>query len=82
MISVEQAQEILAKMGANPTHETVPLRDSLNRILAQKVVSTVDLPPVNKSAMDGFAVMSSDKSSRFKIVETIAAGSVPQRSIK
>ena len=81
MISVEQAQQILATLSVNPATETVRLSDSLNRILARDVASTVNLPPFNKSAMDGFAIVAGDTSPHFKIVETIAAGSIPQQSI-
>lgn len=82
MISVEKARGILAERGVIPAVETVPLPDSLQRILAQDVVSAVNLPPFKKSAMDGFALSKNDGSTRFKIVETIAAGSIPRQSIK
>jgi molybdopterin molybdotransferase len=36
--------------------ETVPLADALNRVLAREVVSDVDWPPFDTSAMDGYAV--------------------------
>ena len=35
--------------------ETVPLRDSLGRILAEPVTAPVDVPPAAVSAMDGYA---------------------------
>ena len=36
--------------------EEVDLLDSINRILAEDVISDVDLPPFDNSAMDGYAV--------------------------
>jgi molybdopterin molybdotransferase len=36
--------------------ERVPLADALGRVLAENVVSPVDVPPFDSSAMDGFAV--------------------------
>ncbi len=36
--------------------EPVPVRAALGRVLAEPVVSTLDLPPFDSSAMDGYAV--------------------------
>ena len=38
----------------------VPLADAVGLVLAENVVSDVDMPPFNKSAMDGFAVAAAD----------------------
>jgi molybdenum cofactor synthesis domain-containing protein len=40
--------------------ERVPLRDSLGRVLARAVVSTMDVPPFARAAMDGYAVRAED----------------------
>jgi molybdenum cofactor synthesis domain-containing protein len=40
--------------------ERVPLSRCVGRVLAEEVVSDVDLPPFEKSAMDGYAVHSAD----------------------
>ena len=40
--------------------EMVPTRESLGRILAQAIVPAIDVPGHDNSAMDGFAVRSSD----------------------
>jgi len=40
--------------------ESVPLFEALGRVLAQDVFSDVDLPPFQKSAMDGYALRSAD----------------------
>jgi molybdopterin molybdotransferase len=60
MHSVEQAREkILASISPLPA-ETLPLSEALGRFLADAVRSTVDLPPADNSAMDGYAVRSQD----------------------
>lgn len=41
-------------------NESIPLADCLGRILAQDVVSGADLPPFDRSMVDGFAVVSAD----------------------
>jgi molybdenum cofactor synthesis domain-containing protein len=40
--------------------ETVPLPSALGRILALNVVSQMNVPPFDKAAMDGFAVIAED----------------------
>jgi molybdopterin molybdotransferase len=81
MISLAEARQILNDIKVSPALETVFLDKARKRILAQQVVSGIDMPPFDKSAMDGYAVISGDDSPRFKIVETISAGSVPQQKI-
>jgi len=41
--------------------ERVNMMDSLGRILADDIISDVDMPPFNKSAVDGFACRMADK---------------------
>jgi molybdopterin molybdotransferase len=40
------------------------------------------MPPFDKSAMDGFAISSKDRSEKFSIVKVIPAGAVPKMKIK
>jgi molybdopterin molybdotransferase len=84
MIPIEEAERIINEInpqpGALPTEE-VPLMDSLGRVLGQDVVSTISMPPFDKSAMDGYAVSTDDDSNKFQIMEIIAAGDVPRKTI-
>ncbi|MGA2174024.1 MAG: gephyrin-like molybdotransferase Glp [Verrucomicrobiota bacterium] len=60
MLSLEQAREqILAAVQPLP-FETVELREGLGRFVAEPLLSTVDLPPADNSAMDGYAVRAAD----------------------
>jgi molybdopterin molybdotransferase len=43
--------------------ERLPLREALGRVLAQEIVPAIDVPGHDNSAMDGFAVRSTDLSS-------------------
>ncbi len=60
--------------------EKVALSDALNRVLAKALVSTVDVPPADNSAMDGYAVNSADVSEsgeiRLPVNQRIPAGAV------
>ena len=56
----EAIADILGRVGPVPRTETVRLEWAAGRILACDVHSDVDLPPFEKSAMDGYAVRSAD----------------------
>lgn len=81
MIPIEEAEKILDKITCRPETEEVGLMDSLGRVLGQDIISTINMPPFDKSAMDGYAVNSKDNSTKFEIVEIIAAGDVPRETI-
>ena len=55
--------------------EWVSVRDALNRVLAEDVISPVDVPNHTNSAMDGYALAGSDLlSADLKVVGTAWAG--------
>lgn len=60
--------------------ETIPLADSLHRVLAKPVHSTIQVPPYANSSMDGYAInlddWNDDPSQLLPISQRIAAGSV------
>jgi len=61
LLSVEQGrQRILDAIPVITDHEQLHLRAGLNRVLAEKVVSAVDVPPFANSAMDGYAIRYED----------------------
>jgi molybdopterin molybdotransferase len=79
MLSVDEALgQLLA--GAKPVAqvEQVPTLEAAGRVLAQAQTSAMDVPPMDNSAMDGYAVRLSDISpdKKLKIGQRIAAGSV------
>ena len=69
------------KSTPKPQVEQVPLLDSLDHILAENVYSDIDMPPFDRSAMDGFAINSKDTSKTFEIIEDIPAGYVPKKCV-
>lgn len=60
MISVEEAQQIALSCARELGQERVTLYTSYNRVLARDVISDMDVSPFDNSAMDGFALRSSD----------------------
>jgi len=80
VIPVEDARaRVLAACRPLPPR-AVPLGDALGRVLAEPVVSGVDVPPFPNTAMDGFAVRAADTAGapvRLEVVGTLAAGADP-----
>jgi len=81
MITIEEAYEIVLK-NANPLEtEKVLFTDSLGRILAEDVKSDIEMPPFDKSAMDGYACRRKDLKNILDIIEVIPAGKIPEKEI-
>jgi molybdopterin molybdotransferase len=76
MIPVDEALRLaLAEIPA-PRAEERELQDALGRVLAAPVISTLDLPPFDQSAVDGYAVRHADIAGaplNLPISQTIAA---------
>ena len=74
-------QRLLAAASPISETETLPLSSALGRVLAQEVRSTIDVPPADNTAMDGYAVRSAEVSAagaRLPVSQRIPAGAVPQ----
>jgi len=61
MQSVEQARaRIMALVTPLTTRERLPVRAALGRVLAEDIISSVNVPPYANSAMDGYALRGAD----------------------
>ncbi len=60
MKGVLEALDIVLSHVKPVSYEKVFLFDALDRISGENIISPVDLPPYDNSAMDGFAILSSD----------------------
>ena len=77
MISVAEAIEIVRQHTVKLTAERVHIDQVLGRVLAVDVVADSDLPPFDRSQMDGYAVRAEDVKAapvRLRIVGESAAG--------
>jgi molybdopterin molybdotransferase len=81
MIPFEQAFDIVMNAARPIGTERIRIEQSLNRILAEDVASDMDMPPFDKAAMDGYACRRADLDRELIVVETIAAGAVPNKAI-
>ncbi|MDE9448707.1 molybdopterin molybdotransferase, partial [Xenorhabdus bovienii] len=61
LISLEQALEkLLAQTVPLTSTETINLTESTGRIIATDIISPINVPPFDNSAMDGYAIRLAD----------------------
>ncbi len=82
MIKFEEAMEIAGRHKINPGTESIGFMDSLGRILAEDIKSDMDMPPFDKTAVDGYACRRADLNKDLVINEVIAAGSLALSPVK
>jgi len=74
MISVDDATEVLNRFSLDRI-TSVKLKDSFGRVLAEDIVSEIDVPSFDRSDMDGYAIRDQDLGGRrFKLVGEMHAG--------
>ncbi|WMD20499.1 molybdopterin molybdotransferase MoeA [Achromobacter seleniivolatilans] len=81
MLDFDQAQTLLANAaGSLQRHEDVALTLAAGRVLATDLEATVDIPPADNSAMDGYALRVADwqAGGRLPIQQRCYAGDVPE----
>jgi molybdopterin molybdotransferase len=81
----EMERLIGARVAPVSGQEHVPLREARGRVLAADVVSSVNIPPFDNSAVDGYAVRSQDldpaEDTRLHVVGRVAAGHLPTQAL-
>ncbi|MGR3318175.1 MAG: molybdopterin molybdotransferase MoeA [Candidatus Anammoxibacter sp.] len=85
MISVDDAVKIVIDNTTISESQVIDIKDALGFSLAEDIIADMDMPPFNRSAMDGYALISDDISSlptELDVVETISAGYQPKEHIK
>lgn len=80
MLTAQEALDhLLSHAKAVDQSEDVPVQAALGRVLSQNVNSLVDVPPLDNTSMDGYAVRSLDAATPgvvLQIAQRIPAGSV------
>ena len=79
LISLEEAKSIVLSRLPQTATEVVSLERALGRVLAEKIISSLDVPGFHRASMDGYAVRSEDTlaSREDRPVALRLAGSVP-----
>ena len=88
MISVEQAlEEILGYVKVLEPEEK-PILECLGQVLAEDIHSSIDVPPLDNSAMDGYAVRAADTQGAntsapriLRVIGEVAAGSISEQEV-
>jgi molybdopterin molybdotransferase len=81
MILFEEALEIVTGAARQLSASAVPLVQAHGRILAQDIYADMDMPPFDKSAVDGYACRRADLDKPLEVIEIIPAGVVPAKMI-
>jgi molybdopterin molybdotransferase len=81
MITFEEAYRIVTGTVFRTGKEQVRFSESLGRVLAVPVKSDMDMPPWDKSTVDGFACRHDDLGNELTVIETVAAGVMPAREV-
>ena len=89
MISVEEALEKILSYVEILEPERKPILDCLGQVLAEDVYSAIDIPPLDNSAMDGYALRAKDTCGACEsspvylaVVGEVAAGSMPTKEVE
>ena len=84
MLTVEDALERILSHFGTLSAVRAPLLDALGQVLAEDAAAAHDIPPLDNSAMDGYALQAADASGAserspvtLKVVGYVAAGQLP-----
>jgi len=83
MISTSEATSIIQQNLWKPVSEQISLLKSVNRVLAENIISDRDFPPFDRVTMDGIAIAfdNYEKGIRNFTIEGIQAAGVPQQKL-
>jgi molybdopterin molybdotransferase len=74
MLTFHEALSLLNEINFKLPIEQVSLSESWNRILREEVFSDMNMPPFDKSAVDGYACRNQDLSEPLRVIGTMYAG--------
>ena len=88
MLSVEEAYERIMAHFSPLEPEEKPILDALGQVLAEDIISPFPIPPLDNSAMDGYAVRHQDivgaspsSPKQLQVISQVAAGQIPSRPV-
>lgn len=82
MVTVTEALQRIESTVKPLGIERIALTQAYNRILAETVLSPIDMPPFRQSAMDGYALRYDASTSSYRLVGEVAAGSAETYLLK
>jgi molybdopterin molybdotransferase len=88
MITVEEALDKILPHIEPLGSEKVSILEALGRVIAEDIIANRDIPPLDNSGMDGFAVRSGDVQNadqnhpvRLEVIEDLPAGFISTRTV-
>ena len=81
MKNLNEAHSIIKSVSYSWQTTEKSLTEALGFILAEDIYSDMDMPPFDKSAVDGYACMKNDLENPLRVIEFVAAGKLPQKQI-
>jgi molybdopterin molybdotransferase len=88
MLSVEEALQKILDEVETLEEETIPILESLGQVLAEDIKSDINVPPLDNSAMDGYAVIARDTAGAgektpvsLRVIDTVMAGSISKKEV-
>lgn len=88
-VSIEKANDILLSQDIKKDIINVPILDSLGYVLGEDIISDINMPPFDRSPLDGYALRSEDivgankeNPITLEVIDYIPAGYVSSREIQ
>jgi molybdenum cofactor synthesis domain-containing protein len=90
LMTLDEAQQIIQNhlRPKSTSIEEIPLLEAHNRVLAKDVIATLDIPPFNRSTVDGYAVKAKDtfgaeesRPAKLKVCGAVNIGKLPRAKV-
>ncbi len=88
-ITISEAHKLLLNEKINTNRIELPILDSLDHVLAEEIISNMNMPPFDRSPLDGYAFRSEDTLNAgkdtpiiLKVIDNIQAGYVSKKKIE
>ncbi|MGM0518828.1 MAG: molybdopterin molybdotransferase MoeA [Campylobacterota bacterium] len=81
-MSLNEAIDLISNINISNRYEIIPIENASNRVCAQDIYATSNLPKFNNSAMDGYAVLDVDINDELDIQQIVFAGDTKPENIK
>ncbi|MCD6524227.1 MAG: molybdopterin molybdenumtransferase MoeA [Thermococcus sp.] len=89
VVPLEEALDVINSFRLEPKVETVPLEEALGRVLAEDIVSPIDVPPFDRATVDGYALRAEDtfmasesEPVKLRVIGEVHAGEEPRMKIE
>lgn len=81
MKNLDEVLSIISNLDICRTTTEIDLVSASGHILAEDIYSDINIPPFNKSAMDGYACRKEDLKGPLRVIENISAGKLPGEKV-